>query len=138
MTRFLKQKIWHNLFEAGIALKAINSVWETGAGLYLLSHLQHHGPLRAFIGIYLLFNGILNAFLAYNLFRNRLWAYKVMLGFTGLFVLYQTYKLLHTHALFLLGLTLFDIVFMVLTWHEYHYQSRRIPLLNRNIEETTL
>ncbi len=131
MTRFLKLQIWHYFFEAGIALKVINSVWETSVGLYLLSHLHHHSSMRAFIGVYLLFQGILNAFLAYNLFRNRLWAYQVTLGFTGLFVLYQIYRFSHTHSLLLLGLTLFDIVFMVLTWHEYQYQST-----NRNVEKT--
>jgi uncharacterized membrane protein len=103
MTRLLKQKYWHELFEAGIALKAFNSVWETAGGILLLTGLhswlsrgfvfitssvffaERHEFLfhildvqlrhlnvvstRTFVGAYLLFHGIMNAFLAYNLYR---------------------------------------------------------------------
>jgi uncharacterized membrane protein len=96
MTRLLKQKYWHELFEAGIALKAFNSVWETAGGILLLTGLhswlsrgfvfitssvffaERHEFLfhildvqlrhlnvvstRTFVGAYLLFHGIMNAF----------------------------------------------------------------------------
>ena len=157
MTRFLKQKIWHRLFEVGVALKALNSAWETLAGVFLLTRLhswlsyiiiffgrsqllggrddflfkllsdqiRHLDvvSVRTFVGIYLLFHGLMNAFLAYNLYRNRLWAYPVMIVFISLFMLYQVYRLFHTHSVVLFGVTLFDFVFIFLTWHEYQTQK---------------
>ncbi len=155
VTRFLTRHIWHDLFEAGISLKAINSIWETLAGIFLLTRLHvwlihfsriqvlgdrddfifrflsnqiHHLDIvsvRTFVGIYLLFHGLLNAFLAYNLFKNRLWAYPVMVGFSALFLLYQVYRLVHTPSALLLAVTIFDSAFIGLTLHEYEYQKKK-------------
>jgi len=159
MREFLRQKTWHELFEAGVFLKALNSSWEILGGLFLLmfargflprfvvflgrtellgdsddflfkavnmqvAHLSAGGT-RTFVAVYLLFHGIMNAFLAYNLFRNRLWAYPFSIGFVSLFLIYQLYRLAHTHSLVLLAISIFDIAFLVLTWHEYRYQARR-------------
>src|SRR5579872_6890453 len=102
--KLLQQKYWHELFEAGVFLKALNSVWEILGGIFLLltlrgwfaavfvffsrvellddrddvifqlinTQLQHlsAGSTRTFVGVYLLFHGVVNAFLAYNLYRN--------------------------------------------------------------------
>ncbi len=154
-----KQKYWHELFEAGVLLKALNSVWETATGLLLLFSMQpivHNVFLflsreeylgttrddalfrmvaeqfnhlsvstRHFAGYYLLFHGLLNMFLAYNLYKNRLWAYPFAMGAVGLFLVYQLYRLVHTHSLVLFFITLFDIAFIVLTWHEYKFQRNQ-------------
>lgn len=156
---WLRQKYWHELFEAGVLLKALNSTWETLGGIFLLTRLHSWIPrafiflshteligdqddlifrtiktqignlnvvdTRTFVGIYLLFHGIVNMFLAYNLYRNRLWAYPTMIGFVSVFLLYQVYRLLHTQSPLLLIITLFDIFFVVLTWHEYRYQKKK-------------
>lgn len=153
----LKQKYWHELFETGVFLKALNSLWETAAGLFLLAslHSAFRNPFvhwtreeyvgdsrtdhlfrfvveqlnhlsvstKAFVGLYLLFHGLLNMFLAYNLYKNRLWAYPASMGVIGLFLIYQLYRLFHTHSLILLGITFFDVAFVYLTWHEYRYQK---------------
>ncbi|OGC88772.1 hypothetical protein A2419_03375 [Candidatus Adlerbacteria bacterium RIFOXYC1_FULL_48_26] len=156
--RLFTQRFWHELFEAGVFLKAVNSLWETSVGLYLLSSV--HPTLRGwfvfftkeeflggrdefifqyisnhlnqlslstknFVGLYLLFHGLLNMFLSYNLYRNRLWAYPVSIGITSLFLVYQSYRLFHTHSLILLCVTIFDIAFIYLTWHEYKYQLHK-------------
>ena len=145
----MAQKFWHQLFEAGVFLKALNSLWETTAGLFVLtitypvlldwfvffsfvefgfiSDRVDHLSLstKNFVGFYLLFHGVINMFLAYNLFRNRLWAYPASMIIIGLFLTYQVYRLAHTHSLILLFLTLFDIAYLVLTWHEYNYQLKR-------------
>ncbi len=160
MTRLFKRKVWHELFEAGVALKGINSVWQILGGLFLLTRLhswleyilvffsRHQllgGPedflfsfvssqihrldivsVRTFVGAYLLFHGILNAFLAYNLYRNRLWSYPVMMMFIIIFLVYQSYRLVHTFSLTLLFITIFDIAFLVLTWHEYKAQKEKL------------
>ncbi len=158
--KMLKQKYWHELFEAGVFLKALNSVWEILAGIFLLTlargALPHvvvffgrnellggRGDLvfhfvnlqlahlllvntRVFVGVYLLFHGIVNAFLALNLFRNRLWAYPAMIAFVSLFLLYQIYRLLHTHSGILLAVSVFDFCFIILTWNEYAYQKHKL------------
>lgn len=156
--RILSQKFWHDLFNAGVFLKALNSVWETGAGLFLLLNThamfsgrpflfireeflggrgdmlfrftsQHLNTLsvstKNFIGLYLLLHGLLNMFLAYNLYKNRLWAYPAAMAVVSLFLVYQIYRLFHTHSLILLGVTMFDVTFVILTWHEYRTQIAR-------------
>ncbi|HVY73121.1 MAG TPA: DUF2127 domain-containing protein [Candidatus Paceibacterota bacterium] len=156
--RLLSQKFWHELFEAGVFLKALNSIWETCAGVFLLLNThsmmrwnpflfireeflggrgdmlfrmtsQHLNSLsvstKNFIGLYLLLHGLLNMFLAYNLYKNRLWAYPAAMAVVSLFLIYQIYRLLHTHSLILLGVTIFDIAFVILTWHEYRIQHPR-------------
>ena len=79
---------------------------------------------RTFIGVYLLFHGLMNAFLAYHLYKKHLWAYPVMIVFITTFLFYQLYRLVHTQSLVLLLVTLFDIFFIYLTWHEYRYQQK--------------
>ncbi len=157
--KLFTQHFWHELFEAGVFLKALNSIWETAAGMYILSSVhpifrngfvvfnreeflggrddfvfryaaEHLNQLsvstKNFVGLYLLFHGLLNMFLAYNLYKNRIWAYPVAMGITSLFLVYQGYRLFHTHSLVLLCITIFDIAFIYLTWHEYKYQLRRL------------
>ncbi len=91
------------------------------------SQLQHLGTdsTRTFVGIYLLFHGLMNAFLAYHLYKKHLWAYPVMIMFITTFLFYQIYRLVHTQSLVLLLVTLFDIGFIFLTWNEYQHQRRR-------------
>ena len=159
MIRQLREAHWHQLFEAGVLLKAINSVWEFLGGIFLLTfargtlphiivffgrtellgdrddllfraitmQLAHLsvGSTRIFVGVYLLFHGVMNAFLAYNLYRDRLWAFPVSIAFTSLFLVYQLYRLSHTHSLFLLAVSIFDVAFMVVTYHEYKRQLRK-------------
>ncbi|MEI7719668.1 MAG: DUF2127 domain-containing protein [bacterium] len=160
MATFLKQKYWHELFEAGVAFKALNSVWEVLGGVFLLTRLHfwfthlvvhisnseflgEHGDFlsrllttqvshlaadstRLFVGLYLLFHGLMNAFLAFNLYRNRLWSYPVSIAFTSLFLVYQTYRLFHTHSPLLLFITVLDVFFIILTWHEWQFQKQKV------------
>ena len=156
--KWLRERYWHELFEAGVFLKALNSVWETLAGIFLLTALhnwltrvfvsfsssellgdrddflfnyahkhmmQFTDHTRIFVGVYLLFHGIMNAFLAYNLYRNRLWAYPVSMAFTSCFFIYQMYRLSHTHSPLLLVISILDIFFIILTYHEYRRQQRK-------------
>lgn len=155
----LRELYWHELFEAGVFLKALNSVWELLGGVFLLTfakgalprlvvlfsrtellgdrddllfrtvmlQLNHLsvGGTRTFVGVYLLFHGVMNAFLAYNLYRSRLWAYPVSMAFVSLFLVYQLYRLTHTHSLLLLAISIFDVAFIVLTYHEYRRQQKK-------------
>ncbi|TAL79264.1 MAG: DUF2127 domain-containing protein [Burkholderiaceae bacterium] len=82
-----------------------------------------------FYALYLLSHGAVKVFLVICLLKNKLWAYPVSLGVLGLFILYQAYRFSYTHSIGLIVLTLFDLVVMVLIWHEYrHLRQSAIPL----------
>lgn len=78
---------------------------------------------KDFTGFLILVHGIVNLFLAYNLHRKRLWAYKVALVFVSLFLIYLLHRFGHSHSPWLLGIIIFDLCFITLTWHEYNYRK---------------
>ncbi len=88
-----------------------------------LSHgfLNFSADAKKFIAIYLLVHGILNIFLAIQLYRQKHWAYLAMMATALIFVIYQIYRISVYHSLFLTFLTIFDAVFILLIWHEYKY-----------------
>ena len=88
-----------------------------------LGHLTSGG--KDFAAIYILAHGILNIFLAYHLFKDRLWAYLVSIAFTALLTPYLVYRVSHTHSSILSIAIIFDILFMILTWHEYNYHKKQ-------------
>lgn len=80
---------------------------------------------KLFIGAYFLLHGLLNIFLAVQLVRHRLWAYKLALAVIFLSIGYQLYRLAFHSSWFLAALTAFDIIFLLLIHHEYrHHRSR--------------
>ncbi len=137
----------HQLFELGVVLKAVNGTWETLSGVFFLffnttlarlagflvrgellenpqdrlANYLTHIPTQArkFAGTYILIHGVLNIFLAIQLFRNRLWAYLVTIAATAVFILYQLYRIHLYHSMVLLAVTVVDIGFILLTYHEY-------------------
>jgi uncharacterized membrane protein len=74
---------------------------------------------QRFAAIYLLFHGLLNIFLAIQLRRNKIWAYPVMITSIIIFMIYQVHRILVHHSLFLTLITVFDVIFLLLTVHEY-------------------
>jgi len=148
----------HALFEAGVALKAFNGLWETVSGLFVLlvprQMVMHWFSLlaqkeliedphdrfvdiasrfitntpegtRLFIAIYILAHGILNLFLAYQLYRQRLWAFPVTATVVGVFILYQLERVYQHHSVTLIVLTILDIIFLALLMHEYKHQRSK-------------
>ena len=97
--------------------------------IHLVTTGLHHlsSSTKDFAGLYILAHGFVNIFLAYFLLRDRLWAYLVAIGFSGAVIFYLLYRVSHTHSLFLTGIIAFDICFIILTWHEYRFHSRRLP-----------
>ena len=158
---------WHALFEAGIALKAFNGMWEIISGtlallvpremilrgFYALAHGElledphdrlvdlvggfittvPHGT-RIFIALYILFHGIVNLFLAYNLYRNRLWAYPAAAGFMSLFLVYQCYRIYTHHSVVLTIISVIDIIFIALVLHEYRHQREVKEAIPENLQ----
>lgn len=139
----------HTFFVAGIILKALNAVVEIALGVlvlltaklvtfvdslasqeliedpndFLASHFQQFlYPLlhaHTFVAIYLLSHGVIKLVLAAGLLRRDLWAYPTALGVFFLFIVYQTYRFTITHSVFLIVLTVFDLIIIWLTWKEY-------------------
>jgi uncharacterized membrane protein len=56
------------------------------------------------------------------LLKNQLWAYPWTIGFLGLFIVYQVYRLSFQPSVGLAALTVFDAVIAWLTYREYRKQ----------------
>lgn len=96
----------------------------------IANYAQHLLPLLSihtelFIAIYLLVHGIIKIFLVIGLLMNKLWAYKLSIVVFILFIIYQLYRYSFSHSPFLLVLSLFDVIIIGLTWHEYTYLKKR-------------
>jgi uncharacterized membrane protein len=79
----------------------------------------------AFLAIYLVSRGVIKLALVIALLKNKLWAYPAALMVLGLFIFYQIYQIVIKYSLFLILLTIFDIVVMWLIWHEYQVMRSR-------------
>ena len=77
-----------------------------------------------FIAIYLLSHGIIKGFLVINLFKEKLWAYHLAITVFSIFGIYQIYEYIRTDSIWLLALTILDIIVILLTWHEYNYMKK--------------
>jgi uncharacterized membrane protein len=91
---------------------------------FVATHIQHalpyfstHGQLYA--SFYLLSHGIIKIILVISLLRNKLWAYPATIVTLFLFIAYQLYRLTYAYSLGFVLLTIFDVLIIVLTWHEY-------------------
>ncbi len=85
---------------------------------------QLSSDTKFFVAAYILFHGVLNLFLSIQLFRKKLWAYKVAMSVSAVFILYQIYRITHTHSTVLILITLWDAIFIGVTWHQY--KKRRL------------
>lgn len=91
---------------------------------HLLQNLS--SDVKTFAAVYLLAHGLLNIFLAIQLYRDKHWAYLVTIGVMLLFMVYQIYRIAVHHSIFLAALTVIDALFIVLAWHEYKHHRERI------------
>jgi uncharacterized membrane protein len=78
---------------------------------------------RLFAALFLLSHGLTKIVLVIALWRNRLWAYPLMILVFGGFSVYQVYRFSYTHSFWLALLTVFDVVIVCLTWREYREQK---------------
>ncbi len=77
-----------------------------------------------FASFYLLSHGFLKIFLVIFLLLGRRWAYPAFLTFISIFIVYQTYRISHTHSVLLTIFTLFDIFVAWLVWRKYRELNR--------------
>ena len=99
---------------------------------YVANIAQHYLPYfsehsQSFAAFYLLSHGVIKIFLAIGLLRNKLWAYPAAIVFFILFILYQVYRYTYTQSSFLILLTIFDLIVVGLTWHEYKIVKKLRP-----------
>jgi uncharacterized membrane protein len=73
----------------------------------------------SFAGAYLVIHGLIKLFLVAGLLRGKLWAYPTSLWFLGAFIIYQCHRVAYTHSIWLIMLTIFDLIVAFLIWHEY-------------------
>jgi len=79
-----------------------------------------------FAAFYLLSHGSIKTALIAGLLRERLWYYPLSMLVFGIFVAYQLFRFQVTHSLWLMALTILDIVIIAMTWHEYRFLRRRM------------
>lgn len=77
-----------------------------------------HGTL-VFISVYLISQAIIKIFLISGMALKKLWAYQAAMYAFIAFTFYQIYRFNHTHAIFLIILSSFDIITILLIEHEY-------------------
>ena len=80
---------------------------------------------KTFAAIYLASHGIVKLALVVGLWRNQAWAYPVSLAVFAGFIVYQVYRFTFTQSVFLVVLTVFDLIVMALVWHEWRYRRAR-------------
>ena len=148
-----RQKRIHQAFEIGVALKGLNALLEIvlGSALFffdvtrivqtliknellddpndfLATHLQPYAHIspeaQVFAALYLLSHGVVKIVLVGGLLRSKLWAYPASLAVLTLFILYQVIRFFSTHSIWLVLLTIFDLVIIWLVWEEYQRVSK--------------
>ncbi len=74
---------------------------------------------RLFLTIYLISHGLIKLLLIIGLWKKKLWTYIAAEIVFTIFMIYQVYRFTFTHSIFLILLTLLDIIIIVLTGWEY-------------------
>jgi uncharacterized membrane protein len=77
-----------------------------------------------FTAFYLLSHGVIKLFLIAGLLRERLWYYPLAMIVFAFFITYQLYRFSFTHSVWLLVITILDMVVIWLTSREYKYLRR--------------
>ncbi len=90
----------------------------------LSSNLSVHAQL--FGAIYLLSHGVIKLALIIGLWKKKLWTYVASEIVFIIFIIYQIYRFTFTHSIFLIILTIFDIMVILLTWWEYRRLKKHI------------
>jgi uncharacterized membrane protein len=94
---------------------------------WIVGHFAHIGSGTAhFAAAYLLVHGAVKLVLVGGLIRERIGVFPWALGFLGLFILYQGYRLSVRPSMGLGLLTVLDLAVMALVWREYEALRREV------------
>jgi uncharacterized membrane protein len=91
---------------------------------FVANHLLHSASqltksTTLYGAFYLLIHGVAKLVLVVMVLREKLWAYRWLIGLLLVFVAYQLYRLTYRPSISLALLTLFDLFVAWLTWREY-------------------
>jgi uncharacterized membrane protein len=96
--------------------------WEFAAKQY---HAATAAP-ESFWAYLFISHGVVKLFLAWGLWKEKLWSFPLSaIVFSG-FVIYQCYQLTYLHSSFLWLITIFDIILIALILHEYRRRKRHL------------
>ena len=96
---------------------------------HLLNAAQNlTGATESFYAFYLISHGLIKVVLVVGLLRERLIAYPLSLIALGAFIVYQLYRYSYTHSFGLIVLTVFDLIVIVLVWHEWRLLRKHLPV----------
>lgn len=79
-----------------------------------------------FYAVYLLSHGVIKIAVVVGLLKQVQWTYPASLAVFAGFVAYQLYRYSYTYSPFLIALSVFDLVVMVLVWHEWRILHHHI------------
>ena len=95
--------------------------------VYSSQYIQHlTTATKNFAGIYILAHGLLNLILIIGLIKQKTQAYLIAVGVLISFMLYQIFRIAQNHSLILTVLTVFDVFFVYVIWHEYNYLTQKL------------
>lgn len=94
---------------------------------YLLYSAQNLSlDVQYFTAFYLLAHGLIKLWLILGLLFKKIWYYPVAMVIFGLFIVYQLYRYNLTHSIWLILITLLDIIVIWLTWHEFRFLKSKV------------
>ena len=92
---------------------------------------------KIFGSLYLILHGLVKIGMVVGLWKDKLLAYPVSVGFIALFLVYQTYRLIFLHFSWaLLLFTCLDTIFILLILHEWNYHHGRLHMKNVAMDAT--
>lgn len=86
---------------------------------------------KTFTALYLLVHGVIKLGVVVGLLRNKAWAYPAAVVAFSAFIAYQLYRFSFTHSVTLIVITVFDVIVLVLIWHEWRYRRATGELAGR-------
>src|SRR6266852_3165592 len=137
MNWFKSGDLLDRAFAVGIVLKGLDGVLEVVGGVVLLvvspatidqlsraltQHELSEDP-HDFLAT-LLLHGVVKIVLVSALLRDKIWAYPWMIAFLIVFIVYQIYRMTFAFSIGLLGLTIFDLVVVWLTYRVWQAAGR--------------
>ena len=96
---------------------------------HLLNAAEHlTGATQTFYAYYLLSHGLIKVVLVAGLLKEKLIAYPLSLIALGAFIVYQLYRYSYTQSFGLIVLTIFDLIVIILVWHEWQLLRKHLPV----------
>jgi len=83
----------------------------------LLPYINAHA--QAFAALYFLIHGLIKVVIVWALLKKKLWAYPTALAVLAVFLAYQLLVFAETASVTLGIISVFDVFFLWLVWHEY-------------------